>query len=594
MSDPRDPRDPPNPRCTSLTSDRILYCTGLRFEYRSHVFAALRDSLVGNPVAYAILVYSLAAVIGLAIATIKIRGIGIGVTGVLFAAILLASLNLTVDHSVIEFVRDFGLVIFVFTIGLQLGPGFFASLRSDGLRMNLIAVGIVLLGAAATVATGRMFGVAPAASVGIFSGATTNTPSLGAAQETLVASGIVEVVPDVVSLSYAITYPIGIFGIIVTLLLLRRVFRIDTAADAREFEALNSAQPPPPIKRTLLVENPNVNGLAVSSIPSLQESGVVISRIRRAGTNDVNTAVGSTEIGVGDVLLAVGSEEGLEELRVVVGSYSDVDLFRAEGPVSARPVVVTRNQVVGKSLASLGLSTKYGVVVTRVIRGDIEMVASSARVLKYGDMLQIVGDEDALDAASEALGNAVKDLQSTNFLPVFVGIAAGVIAGVFPVAVPGLAAPLRLGIAGGALILAIILGRVGKVGPFVFYLPDSVSMALKEFGMLLFLASIGLKSGQGFFQAFFSKTGALWIASAFLIAVVPLVIFGVVCRLGLKLKFVQLSGLLAGSMTDPPALAFAGNITRSDAPAVSYATVYPLTMLLRIIVAQALAIGLMS
>ena len=558
------------------------------------MLSALRDSLVGNTVAYTILVYALAAVIGLAIATVKIRGIGIGVTGVLFAAIILASLNLQVDHAVVEFVRDFGLVLFVFTIGLQLGPGFFASLRSDGLRMNLVALGIVLSGAVATALTGWMFRIDPAASVGIFSGATTNTPSLGAAQETLVASGIVERVPDVVSVGYAVAYPIGILGIIITLLLLRRIFRVDPTAEAKAFADLKAAQSPAPIKRTLLVENPNIEGLAVSAIPSIRESGVIISRIRHAGLDDVHPAVGSTPVRVGDLLLAVGSEEGLEELRVVLGSYSDVDLYRAPGPVSAKRVVVTRNEVVGKSLATLGLPAKFGVVVTRVIRGDLEMVASADRVLKYGDMLQIVGEADGLAQASSYLGNAVKDLQATNFLPVFAGIAVGVLAGVFPVAVPGLAAPMRLGIAGGALILAILLGRLGKVGPLVFYLPDSVSMALKEFGMLLFLASIGLKSGHGFFAAVLSPTGVKWMAAALLISIVPLVIFGIVCRLGLGLNFVQLSGLLAGSMTDPPALAFAGNITGSDAPGVAYATVYPLTMLLRIIVAQALAIGLMS
>ena len=558
------------------------------------MFSALRDSLLGNTVAYTILLYSLAAVFGLALATIKVRGISIGVTGVLFAAILLASFDLQADHAVVEFVRDFGLVLFVFTIGLQLGPGFFASLRSDGLRMNLVAVGIVLSGAAATAATGWMFGIDPAAAVGLFSGATTNTPSLGAAQETIVASGIVERAPDIMAVSYAVAYPVGILGIIVTLLLLRRIFRIDPTAETQAFADARAAQTPAPLKRTLLVENPNIKGLPVSSIPSIRESGVIISRIRHAGEDDVHPAIGSTPVGVGDLLLAVGSEEGLDELRVVVGRFSEVDLYKAPGPVSARRVVVTRNKVVGASLASLGLPAKYGVVVTRVIRGDLEMVASANRVLKYGDMLQIVGEEEGLEAASNVLGNAVKDLQVTNFLPVFAGIAVGVLAGVLPVTIPGMASPMRLGIAGGALILAIVLGRVGKVGPIVFYLPDTVSMALKEFGMLLFLASIGLKSGHGFFAAVLSPAGLTWIAAALLIAIVPLVIFGVVCRVGLGLNFVQMSGLLAGSMTDPPALAFAGNITGSDAPGVAYATVYPLTMLLRIVVAQALAIGMMS
>lgn len=558
------------------------------------MLSALRDSLAGNTVAYTILLYALAAVVGLAIATIKIRGISIGVTGVLFAAILLASLDLQVDHSVIEFVREFGLVLFVFTIGLQLGPGFFASLRSDGLRMNIVATGIVAAGAVATVLTGWLFGIDPAASVGLFSGATTNTPSLGAAQETLVASGIVERAPDVIAVSYAIAYPFGIFGVILTLLLLRRIFKVDPVAEMKALDQTKATASPAPIRRGFVVENPNVSGLSISAIPGIRESGVVVSRVRHAGSDDILTAVAATTIGVGDTLVAVGSSEGLEKLRVVLGRHSDEDLKRAADAVTTRRVVVTNPRVVGESLSSIGLPVRYGVVVTRVIRGDLEMVASAGRVLKFGDMLQLVGDDVALDEASETLGNEVKDLEETNFLPVFAGIAVGVIAGAIPFAIPGFAAPLRLGIAGGALIVAILLGRLGKVGPLVFYLPDSVSVALKEFGMLLFLASIGLKSGHGFFEAAFSPAGAIWIGAAALISIVPLVVAGVVCRALLELNFVQLSGLLAGSMTDPPALAFANNVVGSDAPAVAYAAVYPLTMLLRIVAAQALAIGLMS
>jgi putative transport protein len=551
-------------------------------------------ALAGTPVAGTILLYATAAVLGLGLATVKVRGIGIGVTGVLFAGIFLASLGLEVDHSVVEFVREFGLVLFVFMIGLQLGPGFFASLRRDGLRLNLVAAAIVLSGAVAAALTGSLLGIAPAASVGLFSGSTTNTPSLGAAQETITASGVVGVPPDLPALSYAVSYPIGILGIILTLLVLRRLFGVDPAAEARALAARHVSPEQLPARATLVVENRNLDGMALAEVPGLKETGVVVSRVRSAGHDEVTIAAGSTVLHVGDALLAVGTRHGLEDFRVVVGRESGDDLLKGPGVVSARRVVVTEKDAVGRTISDLALEASFGVVVTRVIRADVEIVASPDRVLQFGDMVQIVGDEEGLAAATHALGNSVRELGETNFVPIFVGIALGVMAGTFPVAVPGFPAPLRLGIAGGALVVAILLGRVGKLGPVLFYVPDTVSAAFRDLGMLLFLASIGLKSGHGFVATVRSPTGLLWIASAIAISMVPLLAFGIACRVWLSMNFARLSGLLAGSMTDPPALAFATSVCDSDAPALTYATVYPLTMLLRIVVAQMLALWLLT
>jgi putative transport protein len=544
------------------------------------------------PVASTILLYAVAAVLGLALATVKVRGIGIGVTGVLFAAIFLASLGFEVDPSTVDFVKEFGLVLFVFMIGLQLGPGFFASLRSDGLRLNLIAVAIVLSGALVTALAGALLGIEPAASVGLFSGATTNTPSLGAAQETIAASGIGGFPPTLPALGYAVAYPMGIVGIILTLLVLRHMFGIDAEAEARELSAPRGPEHLP-VRATLVIENPNLEGMALAEIPSLRASGVVVSRVRRAGEEEVRIAVASTVLHVGDALVAVGTRDGLDDLRVVVGRETGDDLAEAPSRVTTRRVVVTEKDVVGQTISKLALEPTFGVVVTRVIRADVEIVASHDLELHFGDMLQLVGDEQALDAAAYALGNAVRELGATNYIPVFAGIALGVLAGTIPIALPGFPAPLRLGLAGGALFVAICLGRVGKVGPLLFYVPETVSAAIRDLGMLLFLASIGLKSGHGFVTTVLSPSGLAWIVSAAAIAIIPLLAFGILCRAALKMNFGRLSGLLAGSMTDPPALAFATGACDSDAPTVTYATVYPLTMLLRIVVAQALALWLL-
>jgi putative transport protein len=547
-----------------------------------------------SPVASAILLYAVAAVLGLALASIKVRGIGIGVTGVLFAGLFLGGLGLEVEPPVLEFVREFGLVLFVFTIGLQLGPGFFASLRSEGLRLNLVAAAIVLTGAVATVAMGALLGIAPAASVGLFSGSTTNTPSLGAAQETIAASGRDDDTVDLPALSYAVAYPIGILGIITTMLVLRRVFGADAVAESRAVAEGRVSPERVPVRKTLVVENRNLDGRTLAEVPGLKESGVVVSRFRPAGDDRVRTALWSTTLHVGDALLAVGTRRGLEEFRIAVGREADDDLSKAPSVVAARRVVVTRKDAVGRTISDLGLEAAFGVVVTRIIRADVEIVASPDQRLKFGDMLQVVGDEEGLAAAVRTLGNSVRELGETNFVPVFAAVALGVLAGTLPVAVPGFPAPLRLGIAGGVLLVSILLGRVGKIGPVLFYVPDTVATAVRDLGMVLFLASIGLKSGHGFVSTVLSPTGLTWIAAACVISTAPLLALGIACRVVLSMNFARLSGLLAGSMTDPPALAFATGMCASDVPAITYATVYPLTMILRIVVAQVLALWLVG
>lgn len=538
------------------------------------------------------MVFSLIAVFGLSLATIKFRGIGIGIAGVLFAGILVGHAGLRVEPEILEFVREFGLILFVFTIGLQLGPSFFASLRSAGIRLNALAAGIVVSGALVAAGYGWLTGMDPFSSVGLFSGATTNTPSLGAAQQTLGAIANdpdSRITPDrsaLPALAYAVGYPVGILGIIGTMLFLRGVFRIDPEKEAAEFQSKLREGIEPLVRRNLAVENPNLDGLKIADLPGRREMRVMVSRIKRPDAEEVEVATEQTPIHVGDRILAIGTERQLEAFTLIVGRRSGADLMKAPGRVAFRRVVVTHPSVLGKTISELGLDSLYGVTITRVVRTDVEMPAMPELRLQFGDLLHVVGDEEHIAKAADVLGNSLRALNQTNFIPIFLGILLGVAAGMVPFTVPGLPVPLKLGLAGGPLVLAILLARIGKLGPLVWFMPATANTALREMGIVLFLASVGLKAGEKFLPTLLSSDGLIWLGGAIAITWIPLLAIGLFARLVLKMNFVTLCGLLAGSMTDPPALAFANSIAKSDSPSVAYATVYPLTMLLRIMAAQ--------
>jgi putative transport protein len=546
-----------------------------------------------NPTAHAIAILSLVCVAGMSLGSIKIRGIKLGTAGVLFAAILVGHFGKPIDHHTLEFVKEFGLILFVFCIGLQIGPGFFPSLRRAGLRLNSLALAIILLGGFTAAALGWLLNFDRAAVPGIFSGATTNTPSLGAAQQTLASfpnmSAERAAMP---ALAYAVTYPLGIMGIIGTMLALKTLYKIDVAQEVQAFTAAQRVGFEPLQRRTLVVENRNLQGVAIGDVPGLSESGVVASRIRRAGEVNVETATRETQLHVGDAILVVGTQHGLDHFERVVGSSTEENLVESTGSVTYRRIVVTNKEVPGKSIEEVDLELPYGVVVTRVMRGDLEMTALPALRLQFGDALLVVGPKDVIGQAAEYLGDSVHALNETHFVPLFAGIALGIALGTLPIAFPGLPQPLRLGLAGGPLIVAILVGARGRIGRLVWHVPRSASMAFRELGIALFFAGVGLMAGPTFFSTAFSLTGILWVLAGACVTVVPLVAVGMFARTRFKLNFVELSGLLAGSMTDPPALAFANGICQSEAPAVAYATVYPLTMLLRIMVAQFLAVFL--
>jgi putative transport protein len=533
-----------------------------------------------------VLLLTVTGAAGTALGKIKIRGVGLGVAGVLFAGLALGHLKLTPDHHVLEFVREFGLILFVYTLGLQIGPGFFASLRSRGLVLNGFAAAIVLSGAA--IAAGLILAgwVPLAAGSGLLSGATTNTPSLAAAGEALRQVGAEPDTAAIQGLAYAVAYPFGIIGIIVTMLLVRSAFRIDVAAEVHAAERQMKPSTPPPSGRNFEVRNANLAGLRIEQIPGLAGSGVVVSRFSRDGV--VAVARPGTVLALGDVLHAVGPEDGLDALRVVVGADAGVDLKALPGAVVNRRVLVTQGAVLGKPLGELSALAQHGVVVTRVTRQGLEFTPNAGFRIQFGDVLMIVGEEPGIEAVAKVVGNLPKALEHPHPIPFFLGIALGVLVGSIPLLVPGLPAPVKLGLAGGPLVVAILLARLANTGSLVWHLPPSANLALREIGITLFLAAVGIKSGEKFVSILLHGDGLWWLACGAIITAVPLIVIGLLARAWKKLNYAELCGLLAGSMTDPPALAFAQQTTQSDAPAVAYASVYPFVMLLRVFSAQLL------
>jgi len=549
----------------------------------------LTQLIHGDSIAHAVLVIAVVAALGLALGSLKIRGIGLGIAGVLFSGLAIGHLGITISPPVLEFAREFGLILFVYTIGMQVGPGFFASLRRQGLPLNLMAASIVILGALITVAISKLAGVPMAAAVGLFSGGTTNTPSLGAAQEALRSlPGLAPHLAALPGLGYAVAYPFGIVGIILSMLALRALFRVNLKTETADLLQSDGARPTKLSRMNLLVVNPNLNGRRLDHLPVLDSLGVVVSRICHNGV--VSLARPDHVVHLGDTLLAVGNKEKLEELQLIVGEVSPVDLQTLESNLVMRQVIVTKKAILGKTLGELHFLEETDVAVTRVSRAEVELSATPDRRIQFGDMLVLVGREDDIAQAAKTLGNSLKMLNHTELIPIFVGIGLGVLLGSIPLVFPGMPAPVKLGLAGGPLLVAIVLSRIGRIGPLLWYMPTNANFALREIGIVLFLACVGVHSGEKFFDTLVHGDGLLWMLMGSLITVVPLMVVGLGARLMLKTNYVTLCGLLAGSMTDPPALAFANTVSGSDAPSISYSTVYPLTMLLRVLCAQLLVL----
>lgn len=544
--------------------------------------------LFGEGIAHTILIYSFVIFTGVLIGKIKIMGISLGTTFVLFMGILVGHLGYTINHELLDFLKDFGLILFIYSIGLQVGPGFFSSFKKGGMLLNLLAAGIVFLGVVVTVSfffilNGR---VEMPMLVGIMSGAITNTPGLGAAQEALRqahdAGRIVEI-PQI-ALGYAVAYPLGVVGIICSMILLRVIFKVNLEDEAKELETEDNTTLVKPERITLELTNNAISGKTLHQIKEMIGRNFVISRMMRDGNYSIPQT--ETALQTGDILLIISATADVEPITAFIGKRTEMDWKASEKQLVSRRIVITHDQINGKTLGSLRLRTNYGVNITRVNRSGIDLLGSTNLVLQVGDRVMVVGELENINKVEKILGNTLKKLNEPPIITIFVGIFLGIMFGSIPFFIPGMPMPVKLGLAGGPLIVAILIGRFGYKLKLITYTTQSANLMLREVGITLFLASVGLASGGKFVETVFSGNGLLWIGIGFVITVLPLLIIGFIGRKFAKLNYFTLIGLLAGSTTDPPALAYSSSVGSNDQPAVAYSTVYPLTMFLRVIMAQ--------
>lgn len=548
----------------------------------------LSDLLWSETVAHTILIYSFVIAIGIALGKVKIYGISLGITFVLFAGIFVGHFGFKVNHEMLEFIKEFGLILFVFSIGLQVGPGFFESFKKGGITLNLLALSVVLLGGLTTLMIHFITGMSLPVMVGVMSGAVTNTPGLGAAQQALkqVCENMPESEIPNIGLGYAVAYPFGVVGIIMTMLIIKKMGKVEIKKELYDFEQSQFPDDELPEKICVSVTNSAFNGKSISDISQLYEFKFVISRILHSG--EYFSANADNKVYENDFLLIVCKKQYINKLISDFGGKADLNIFSESDVLKSKQVLVTNSQVIGKDLGSLKLRNKYNINITRVYRSGIELVASPKLRLQMGDKLTVVGDETAIDKVALIIGNSLKRINEPNLIPIFIGILLGIILGSIPITFPGIPNPLKLGLAGGPLIVAILISKFGYKFSMVSYTTPSANLMLREIGIVLFLASVGIKSGEKFIPTLTSGDGFIWMAYGTLITLVPIIITGFFARFFMKKNFFEICGLLSGSMTDPPALAYANSIAQNEAPAIAYATVYPLVMFMRILVAQML------
>ena len=531
---------------------------------------------------------SFTAVVGLIVGKIKVKGVSLGGAGALFVGILMGHLGLGVEAGVLHFMQEFGLILFVYTIGMQVGPGFMDSIRRHGLVLNMLAVSVVLMGVLTTLGIylfTDMHDNVPVL-IGMLCGAVTNTPSLGAANSAFVSAGVDT---SLTGIGYAVAYPFGVIGIILVMILVRLFFRENPRKAAEEYAADIASSRKEIISCSLSLDNKNLIGVKIRDIPGLLSSGVVITRLLRNGC--VTMPDGKVELQQDDCLHIVGFPEAVLEMEKVIGNRLLRPITEARSKIETRSILVTNKEVLGKTLGELALE-RYGVTASRVVRGEFKFTGRLDLRLKFADKILVVGTKDCIEAAALKLGDSLKALDRPEIIPAFLGIFLGIVVGSIPIAVPGMPTPLKLGLAGGPLVVSILLSRKRKIGPLNFFMAASANLMLRELGITLFLTCVGLQAGKKFFDVLLNGDGLYYMGLAALITIIPLVFAGVVGKHVFKLNYLSLCGALAGSMTDPPALAFANGLSQSEAVNVGYASVYPLTMLLRILSGQVLAIML--
>ncbi|MDR1729089.1 MAG: putative transporter [Prevotellaceae bacterium] len=543
----------------------------------------LQNLFTTQSIGSTVLFLCMAGFLGIFIGKLEIKKIKLGVAGVLFSGILIAHFGAPIDEHVLHFVRDFGLILFVYSIGVDMGPRFFSSFKKDGMALNFLAMGIVLGGFGIAFLIYFLTDLSPAVVVGILCGAVTNTPSLGAAQQVLTEQGgEVAAMASQTGMSYAVAYPFGILGIIITMMLIRLFFKINIEKEEKDYHDALGGHETKLQSVEITVTNPNLFGKNIAFIKEIEDKELAVSRIFR--DNEYILATDDEIIRQGDVIYGVSAQNLIKNLELKIGKVEISEKKEVSGQLGMLNVLVTNRRLTGKTIEQIGIYRRYPANITRIYRDGIAILPTMKTTIELGDTVKIVGKKDALKEVKKELGNSVKELAKPNVTSVFLGIFAGIIVGSIPIFIPGIPAPAKLGLAGGPLLIAILLGYKGRIGKLSFYMTPGANHFMREFGIVLFLSCVGLLSGGQFVETILNG-GLQWMLYGIAITFIPIMLAGIIGRL-LKINYLKICGCIAGSMTDPPALEFANSISPEQAQSTAYATVYPLTMFLRVFLAQ--------
>lgn len=548
----------------------------------------LIELITGTSIAHSILVMALVISIGLLLGKVKIFGISLGTTWILFFGIFLGHIGLQVDENILHFLKEFGLILFIYSIGMQVGPSFFSSFKQGGITLNILASGVVLLGVLVTYIIHLVTGLPIATMVGILSGAVTNTPGLGAAQQTY--TDVMGTTDPTIATAYAVAYPLGVVGIILSIVLFRYIFKVNFAKENSTLDGNDASKMTEAHMYSLQVMNPSIFGKNIREVKRLIDKEFVISRVLYAKTGVLDVPQTKTILEENDKILVVSNLKNIDVIEAFIGQRIDMDRSewnKLDSQLVSRRISITKPAINGRSIGSLKLRNLFGINITRVNRAGVDLIADSRLQLQLGDRVTVVGSEESIANVEKFLGNSLKRLREPNLISIFIGIALGVLLGSIPFMIPGVPQPVKLGLAGGPLIVAILISKFGPKYKLITYTTMSANLMLREIGIALFLACVGLGAGENFVETVVNG-GYKWVGYGVIITVVPLLVIGTIGRKVYKLNYFTLMGLIAGSMTDPPALSYANATAGNDMPAVSYATVYPLTMFLRVITAQLL------
>ncbi|OJV80637.1 MAG: transporter [Bacteroidia bacterium 44-10] len=548
----------------------------------------LIELITGTSIAHSILVMALVISIGLLLGKVKIFGISLGTTWILFFGIFLGHIGLQINEEVLHFLKEFGLILFIYSIGMQVGPSFFSSFKQGGVTLNMLASGVVLLGVLITYILHLVTGLPIATMVGILSGAVTNTPGLGAAQQTY--TDVTGATDPTIATAYAVAYPLGVVGIIMSIVLFKYIFKVNFAKENSTLDNNDASKMTEAHMYSLQVMNPSISGKNIRDVKRLIDKEFVISRVLHAKTGVLDVPQTTTILEENDKILVVSNLKNIDVIEAFIGQRIDMDRSewnKLDSQLVSRRISITKPAINGRSIGSLKLRNLFGINITRVNRAGVDLIADSRLQLQLGDRVTVVGSEESIAHVEKFLGNSFKRLREPNLICIFIGIALGVFVGSIPFMIPGVPQPVKLGLAGGPLIVAILISKFGPKYKLVTYTTMSANLMLREIGIALFLACVGLGAGENFVETVVNG-GYKWVGYGVIITVVPLLIVGIIGRKVYKLNYFTLMGLIAGSMTDPPALSYANATAGNDMPAVSYATVYPLTMFLRVITAQLL------